>query len=135
MPNVANYVPCSDMFRARHIDIHSLLWRTFRAPLGTVCAVLLSRRGTQRRWVSHSLTLLEDVVYLGLGLLLGGSALALLATSGLRFGQDVLNGTLGDNIIVLIAATRRILVLTAEFSKLLEQGEAAFRNAMLELGL
>jgi hypothetical protein len=38
-------------------------------------------------------------------------------------------------IVGLIAATRRILLLTAEFSKLLEQGETAFRNAMWELGL
>jgi hypothetical protein len=35
----------------------------------------------------------------------------------------------------LIAATRRILVLIAEFPKLLEAGEASFRNSMIELGL
>jgi hypothetical protein len=38
-------------------------------------------------------------------------------------------------VVALIAGVRRILVLTAEFSKLLEQGGAAFTNAMLELGL
>jgi hypothetical protein len=38
-------------------------------------------------------------------------------------------------IIGLIAATRRVLVLTAEFPKLLDLGEQAFRNAMIELGL
>jgi Phosphate-starvation-inducible E family len=38
-------------------------------------------------------------------------------------------------IIGLIAATRRILVLTAEFAGLLEKGEVAFRNAMIELAL
>jgi hypothetical protein len=38
-------------------------------------------------------------------------------------------------IIGLIAATRRILVLTAEFAELLEKGEVAFRNAMIELAL
>jgi hypothetical protein len=38
-------------------------------------------------------------------------------------------------VIGLIAATRRILVVTAEISGLLEKGEMAFRNAMIELGL
>jgi uncharacterized membrane protein (DUF373 family) len=39
-------------------------------------------------------------------------------------------------IVGLIAVTRRILVITAELSTLLEKGdEAVFRHAMLELGL
>jgi uncharacterized membrane protein (DUF373 family) len=36
-------------------------------------------------------------------------------------------------IVGLIAATRRILVLTAEFAKLAEVGTETFRNAMIEL--
>ncbi|OLE50255.1 MAG: hypothetical protein AUG01_01930, partial [Candidatus Rokubacteria bacterium 13_1_20CM_2_69_58] len=38
-------------------------------------------------------------------------------------------------IVGLIAAIRRLLVLTAEFARLLEKGERAFQGAMLELGL
>jgi uncharacterized membrane protein (DUF373 family) len=38
-------------------------------------------------------------------------------------------------LVAMIAAVRRILVLTAEFGKLMEQGEAVFRYAMIELGL
>ena len=38
-------------------------------------------------------------------------------------------------IVGLIAAVRRLLVLTAEFARLLEKGEGAFQGAMLELGL
>jgi len=38
-------------------------------------------------------------------------------------------------IVGLIAAVRRVLILTAEFSKPAEIIEAAFRNAMFELGL
>lgn len=38
-------------------------------------------------------------------------------------------------LVALIAGVRRILVVTAEFPKLVEQGENAFRNAMTELGL
>ena len=38
-------------------------------------------------------------------------------------------------IVGLIAATRRIIVLTAEFAELAESGGTAFLNAILELGL
>ena len=38
-------------------------------------------------------------------------------------------------VVGLIAAIRRILVLTAEFSEILSQGGNAFRNAMIELGV
>ena len=38
-------------------------------------------------------------------------------------------------VVGLIAAIRRVLVLTAEFSKLVDAGELAFRNAMIELGV
>lgn len=38
-------------------------------------------------------------------------------------------------IVGLIAAVRRVLILTAEFSKPEEIAEDAFRNAMFELGL
>ena len=125
----------------------------------------------ERVWVARGFTWLEDVVYVGLGLLLGGSALILLLSAGVSFGRGILDGTLAENIvnlldqvllilmiveilytvqvsfrehvlapepflvIALIATTRRILVLTAEFPQLLGQGGDAFRNAMLELGL
>lgn len=38
-------------------------------------------------------------------------------------------------IVGLIAAIRRVLILTAEFSRPAEFGEAAFHNVMFELGL
>jgi hypothetical protein len=38
-------------------------------------------------------------------------------------------------VVGLIAVTRRILVLTAEMSKLAKETQAAFYNAMIELGL
>ena len=38
-------------------------------------------------------------------------------------------------VVALIAVIRRVLILTAEVPKLPEAGEAAFRHAILELGL
>ena len=124
-----------------------------------------------RAWVARMFTGVEDVAYVGLGLILGAAAVALLVHGVVDFGHALAAGTLPDRIadlldrmllvlmiveilytvqvsfrehalvpepfliVGLIAATRRILVLTAEFSKLLEKGDSAFRNAMLELGL
>jgi len=124
-----------------------------------------------RETISSGFTRVEDFVYVGLGLLLAASALALLVIAAFTFGQSLLSGTLGAEvvglldqfllilmiveilytvqvsfrehtlvpepflIVGLIAAIRRILILTAEFSKPAEVVEAAFRNAMFELGL
>ncbi|HEU4342140.1 MAG TPA: phosphate-starvation-inducible PsiE family protein [Candidatus Binatia bacterium] len=124
-----------------------------------------------REAISSGFTRFEDVVYVGLGLLLAASAFALLVVAVSSFGQAVLSGKMREIIVDLldqillilmileilytvqlsfrertliaepflivglIAAIRRILVLTAEFSKPEEIVETAFRNAMFELGL
>jgi uncharacterized membrane protein (DUF373 family) len=128
-------------------------------------------RPSLRDWLARAFTRVEDVVYVGLGALLAGAALVLLADGALQFGQAVAAGLLPDRVVAvldrillilmiveilytvqvsfrehalvpepflivgLIAATRRILLLTAEFGKLVEAGEGAFRAAMLELAL
>jgi len=124
-----------------------------------------------RQWVARAFTRVEDVVYVGLGLLLAGSAVALLGHGIRGFGQALVAGELAGRVVELldrillvlmiveilytvqvsfrehalvpepflivglIAVTRRILVLTAEFPKLLEVGDQGFINAMLELGV
>jgi uncharacterized membrane protein (DUF373 family) len=115
--------------------------------------------------------LIEDAIYIGLGLLLSAIAAALLIAEIIYFAQYVLAGSLSDNIVMLldrvlliiifaevlytvqvsfrqhvlqpgpflvvglIAVTRRILVVTAELSKMIKENESLFRNAMLELAL
>jgi Phosphate-starvation-inducible E family len=134
----------------------------------------VGRSPAERRFrdaVARLFTAVEDIAYIGLGVVLGGAAVALLIHGLVSFGQAVLAGSLPAEIVTildrmllvlmiveilytvqvsfrehalvpepflivgLIATTRRILVLTAEFPKLLEMGDTAFRNAMLELGL
>ncbi|MEP6993977.1 MAG: phosphate-starvation-inducible PsiE family protein, partial [Acidobacteriota bacterium] len=128
--------------------------------------------GVLRGWIAKGFTAVEDVVYIGLGLLLTGTAFALLIAGAVGFGRSVLAGESPHSfvgvldqillvllviellytvkvsfrehslvpepflIVGLIAVTRRILVITAELSTLLEKGdESVFRHAMLELGL
>jgi len=124
-----------------------------------------------REWISRQFTRVEDVVYVGLGILLAVSAGVLLVVSAISFTRNLLEGSfpagtvdLLDRLLLvlmivellytvqvsyrehalipepflivgLIAATRRILVLTAEFADVAGKPEPVFRNAMIELGL
>lgn len=124
-----------------------------------------------RKFVSQGFTWVEDVVYVGLGLLLSLSAIVLLTSTALYFARDLVNLTLPGAIVALldrlllvlmivellytvqvsfrehtlvpepflivglVAAIRRILVITAEFPNLQEKGEGAFRVSMIELGV
>src|ERR1043166_5152755 len=124
-----------------------------------------------REWISTGFMRVEDVAYVGLGLVLAVGALALLLTVAISLGQSLLAGNLSDKIVGLldqillilmiveilytvqvsfrehtlvaepflivglIAAVRRVLILTAEFSKPAEIKQEAFYNAMYELAL
>jgi uncharacterized membrane protein (DUF373 family) len=123
----------------------------------------------KRAWAARAFTVVEDIVYLGLGLLLGGSSLALLVSGVISFGQHLFAGTLTGNIVPLldrillillvvellytvqvsfrehglipepfllvglIAAIRRVLVLTAEFAQIHDEPETVFKHFIIEL--
>jgi uncharacterized membrane protein (DUF373 family) len=124
-----------------------------------------------RSWIARAFTAVEDVVYVGLGLLLGASAIVLLVSGIITFSQSLVAGTfpgsvvgLLDRILLillivellytvqvsfrehallpepfllvgLIAAIRRVLVLTAEFGQGSEHTEEMFRNFFIELAV
>jgi phosphate starvation-inducible membrane PsiE len=126
---------------------------------------------SNRDWVARGFTVVEDVVYIGLGLLLAGSSLVLLISGVINFGQHLLAGSLAANIVVLldrillillvvelmytvqvsfrehallpepfllvglIAAIRRILILTAEVAQVHEQPDSTFERFIVELGV
>ena len=125
----------------------------------------------KRAWAARAFTLVEDVVYLGLGVLLAGSSIALLISGVISFGNSLMGGSLTSNIVPLldrillillvvellytvqvsfrehslipepfllvglIAAIRRVLVLTAEFAQAHEQTETVFKHFIIELGV
>jgi len=122
-------------------------------------------------WFAKWFARVEDVVYIGLAIMLAALALGLLVDGGIALARAVASGelaarvaTLLDRLLLilmvveilytvqvslrehtlvpepflvvgLIAGIRRILVLTAEFSKMIDEGGDAFRNGMLELGV
>jgi uncharacterized membrane protein (DUF373 family) len=121
--------------------------------------------------ISNVFTRIEDITYIGLGVLLAAGALILLGAAAWFLFNNIFSGEIRELIVDLldqillilmvleilytvqvsfrehvlspepflvvglIAAVRRILIITAEFSKPAEVMEAAFRNAMMELGL
>ena len=122
-------------------------------------------------WVAGWFSRVEDLVYIGLAVILAVLAVGLLIEGGVMLTRAITNRELGVQVatlldrallvlmiveilytvqvslrehtlvpepflvVALIAAIRRILVLTAEFSTILEEGGDAFRNAMIELGV
>ena len=121
--------------------------------------------------IARGFTLVEDVVYVGLGALLAIGALVSLGNAALSFSNDLLHATMRVAIVALldrlllvlmivellytvqvsfrehavvpepflivglVAATRRVLVITAEVTGGQAQGHEAFRASMIELGL
>jgi len=117
-------------------------------------------------WIAQAFTRVEDLVYGDLGVLLAGSAVALLVRAVRVFAEDLLKGAIGSGIIglldqlllilmivellytvqvsfrqhmlvpepfvlvALISAIRRVLIITAEFSALMDRGERALRYAI-----
>jgi len=111
----------------------------------------------------------EDIVYLGLGLLLAGISLALLVSGLISFGENLIAGSLTTNVVALldrgllillvvellytvqisfrahglvpepflliglIAAIRRVLLLTTEMAQVHAQSDAVFQRFIAEL--
>ena len=125
----------------------------------------------KRELTARAFTIVEDVVYLGLGVLLTGSALVLLVSSAASFVQNLMARTITTNIVPLldqlllillvvellytvqvsfrehallpepfllvglIAAIRRVLVLTAQFAELKDAVDPVFRHLVVELAV
>jgi len=129
----------------------------------------MSEEKSSRTWVVRGFAVVEDVVYVGLGVLLGGSSLVLLVSGLIIFWQNLIAGSLTTNMVTLldrillillviellytvqvsfrehalipepfllvglIAAIRRVLVLTAEFAQVQDKPEEVFKHFIVEL--
>jgi uncharacterized membrane protein (DUF373 family) len=124
-----------------------------------------------RQWIGRAFSAIEDLVYVGLGILLSGAALILLGSVSISFVESLRGGGLQRNItdlldrillillvvellytvqvsfrehavmaepfllIGLIAAIRRVLVVTAEFSRANTSSGLAVQYFVMELGV
>lgn len=55
-----------------------------------------------RGWLARAFTLVVDIIYVGLAILLGASALVLLGQAGINFYQILLGGTFVKNVVTLL---------------------------------
>ncbi|MGI8480601.1 MAG: phosphate-starvation-inducible PsiE family protein [Chthoniobacterales bacterium] len=78
----------------------------------------------KREWVSRAFTVVEDVVYIGLGLLLAGISISLLVTGLIGFGENVIAGSLATNIVALLDRALLILLVV----ELLYTVQVSFRE-------
>ena len=80
-----------------------------------------------RVWVARVFTIVEDVVYIGLGLLLAGCSLALLVGGIIIFGQNLMAGSITTNIVALLDRVLLILLVV----ELLYTVQVSFREHAL----
>jgi len=80
-----------------------------------------------RAWVARVFTAVEDVVYVGLGLLLAGCSLALLISGIISFGQNLMAGSLTINIVAMLDRVLLILLVV----ELLYTVQVSFREHAL----
>src|SRR5215472_3165017 len=92
-------------------------------------------RSSVRDGVSRGFTLVEDVVYVGLGLLLSGAAVVLLVSLVINFWRGLVGGSLPGGVVVVLDQILLILMLAPELPKVAEKGDVQFQNAMIELGV
>jgi uncharacterized membrane protein (DUF373 family) len=80
-----------------------------------------------RALVARVFTAVEDVVYVGLGLLLAGCSLALLISGIISFGQNLMAGSLTINIVAMLDRVLLILLVV----ELLYTVQVSFREHAL----
>lgn len=83
-----------------------------------------------REWLSAAFNFVEDAIYVGLGFLLAGVAVALLATEIAFFSQYIFAGQLSENVIMLLD---RILLIII-FAEVLYTVQVSFRQHVLQPG-
>jgi len=131
----------------------------------------VDRSKSSRVWIARGFTLVEDFIYIGLGVLLAAGAVALLINGFVTFFQTVRDINLTNNVISLldrmllvllivellytvqisirehsivpepfllvgmIAAIRRVLVVTAEFGHVPQLSPETLQRFLYELGV
>jgi len=130
-----------------------------------------SQGASARERIAQGFTKIEDVLYVGLGVVLTAGGVALLVNAVIHFVRSLLGGAIGPSVVTvldqlllilmiieilytvqvsfrervlvpepfvlvaLIAGVRHILVITAEFGTLTNQGESAGQGSGSRAGL
>jgi uncharacterized membrane protein (DUF373 family) len=82
------------------------------------------------RWFTVGFSLIEDIIYVGLGLLLAGVAGALLINEIIYFIQYIFAGALSENVVMLLDRVLLIII----FVEVLYTVQVSFRQHVLQPG-
>ena len=82
------------------------------------------------RWLSTSFSLIEDIIYVGLGVLLAGVAGALLITEIIYFIQYIWTRALSENVVLLLDRVLLIII----FAEVLYTVQVSLRQHILQPG-
>jgi uncharacterized membrane protein (DUF373 family) len=95
--------------------------------IGGLLVDLLESSQPARAWVARVFTAAEDVIYVGLGILLAGISFILLISGLISFGQNLMAGSLVANIVGLLDRILLILLVV----ELLYTVQVSFRERIL----
>ncbi len=82
------------------------------------------------RWLAVGFSLIEDIIYVGLGLLLAGVAGALLISEIIYFIQYISAGALSENVVMLLDRVLLIII----FVEVLYTVQVSLRQHVLQPG-
>ncbi len=74
-------------------------------------SLLMASPPATRDWIARAYTLVEDVVYVGLGVLLAALVIALLIMSAIELGQGIATWSLARNIVGILDRILLVLLL------------------------
>jgi uncharacterized membrane protein (DUF373 family) len=94
------------------------------------CEAAIATKTSIRDWFSLGFSRVEDIIYIGLGLLLAGTAAALLVTEIGVFANYITAGELSENVVMLLD---RILLIVI-FAEVLYTVQISFRQHILQPG-
>jgi uncharacterized membrane protein (DUF373 family) len=86
-----------------------------------------SPRPEARTWIARAFTAVEDVVYIGLGLLLAAGALTLLVSGAISYARSAVDGSLPTTTVALLDRVLLILLVV----ELLYTVQVSFREHAL----
>jgi uncharacterized membrane protein (DUF373 family) len=90
----------------------------------------IATKAPVREWFSIAFSRIEDVIYVGLGLVLAGVAATLLVTEIILFSQYILAGTLSENIVMILDRVLLIII----FAEVLYTVQISFHQHVLQPG-
>jgi thiosulfate reductase cytochrome b subunit len=71
-----------------------------------------SQSASARERIARAFTMVEDVLYVGLGVVLAAGGMALLVNAAIHFARSLLGGAIGASVVAVLDQLLLILMMT-----------------------